>query len=104
MQATCARRHDRSPTTTLLTKADANALREELDALAQFAERKYADERVSSRANRQSISRVQCREHEAFLSRLNMFRETLAGNPNAFASGQLYDFLSEWLIGALYED
>jgi hypothetical protein len=78
----------------ILTKADPAFILEELDALARAAERRSADEKTRPASG----------GGETFVARLRVFRQRFAGEPNASDQAQLYDFLSEWLIDALYED
>ncbi len=78
----------------ILTKADPTVILEELDALARVAERRLADEKTRPASG----------GGETFVARLRVFRQRFAGEPDASDQAQLYDFLSEWLIDALYED
>lgn len=90
---------------TILTTGDPVIIRRELDALARFAERKFAaGEAAEPYAPGTPSDRARRRDHEAYLRRLDGFRQTLAAHPDTDDLGRLYDFLSEWLIGALWED
>jgi hypothetical protein len=88
----------------ILTKADPAFILEELDALARVAERRLADEKTRPAPGGSPRARIPRGGGETFVARLRVFRQRFGGEPNASDQAQLYDFLSEWLIDALYED
>ncbi len=66
--------------------------------------RRSADEKTRPAAGGSPRARIPRGGGETFVARLRVFRQRFAGEPNASDQAQLYDFLSEWLIDALYED
>jgi hypothetical protein len=88
----------------LLRETDAALIAAELNDLATLArsELRREDGVLKQRLD-EPILMVQQWEHMWLLQKLQVFRMRLAGGSQRLDRGELYDFLSEWLVGALRE-